>query len=180
MVICLGGLIDGDMLIRAQMWFGGKTPISGNAVISEIPPQHRLSASNPGFRGNAFVPEGPPFPPPFSTWPTAPGAGPAVHAHAEEIHHRALFHRHAQLFASDVVVTDRATGKRTEATIKVNEPLVVDGVAIYQSSFEDGGSHLKFVGYPMQGSSDKTFAFTGSVGGNARWPAPVPRRTRMA
>ncbi|MFX7879417.1 cytochrome c biogenesis protein ResB, partial [Acinetobacter baumannii] len=57
-VICIGGLLDGDMLIRAQMWFGGKTPISGNSVINEIPPQHRLSSSNPGFRGNAFVPEG--------------------------------------------------------------------------------------------------------------------------
>ncbi|MCW3528696.1 cytochrome c biogenesis protein ResB, partial [Burkholderia cenocepacia] len=68
---------------------------------------------------------------------------------------------------SDVVVTDRATGKQTAATIKVNEPLIVDGIAIYQSSFEDGGSRLKFVGYPMQGSSAKTFAFAGTVGNSA-------------
>ncbi|AOZ07782.1 cytochrome c biogenesis protein ResB [Cupriavidus malaysiensis] len=167
-VICLGGLIDGDMLIRAQMWFGGKTPISGNAVISEIPPQHRLSASNPGFRGNAFVPEG-------ATVSTAilnVADGALVQDLPFTLTLKKFTIEHystgmPKLFASDVVVTDRATGKRTEATIKVNEPLVVDGVAIYQSSFEDGGSHLKFVGYPMQGSSDKTFAFTGSVGGNA-------------
>ena len=63
-------------------------------------------------------------------------------------------------------MTDRATGKRTEATIKVNEPLIVDGVAIYQSSFEDGGSKLKFVGYPMSGSSHGTFPIAGTVGGN--------------
>lgn len=167
-VICLGGLIDGDMLIRAQMWFGGKTPISGNAVISEIPTQHRLSASNPGFRGNAFVPEG-------ATVSTAilnVADGALVQDLPFTLTLKKFTIEHystgmPKLFASDVVVTDRATGKRTEATIKVNEPLVVDGVAIYQSSFEDGGSHLKFVGYPMQGSSDKTFAFTGSVGGNA-------------
>ena len=73
-----------------------------------------------------------------------------------------------KLFASDVVVTDRATGKQTAATIKVNEPLIVDGVAIYQSSFEDGGSRLKFVGYPMAGSTHATFPLAGTVGGNVQ------------
>jgi len=167
-VICLGALADGDMLIRAQMWLGGKTPIAGNAVISEIPPQHRLPASNPGFRGNAFVPEG-------ATVSTAIlniADGALVQDLPFTITLKKFTIEHystgmPKLFASDVVITDRATGKRTEATIKVNEPLVVDGVAIYQSSFEDGGSRLKFVGYPMQGSADKTFSFAGAVGNNA-------------
>jgi cytochrome c biogenesis protein len=70
-----------------------------------------------------------------------------------------------KLFASDVIVTDRATGKQTAATVKVNEPLIVDGIAIYQSSFEDGGSKLKFVGYPMQGTQTGTFPLAGTVGG---------------
>ncbi len=167
-VICIGGLLDGDMLIRAQMWFGGKSPISGNAVISEIPPQHRLSASNPGFRGNAFVPEG-------STVSTAI-LNIADGALVQDLPFNLTLKKFTidfyptgmpKLFASDVVVTDRATGKQTHATVKVNEPLIVDGVAIYQSSFEDGGSQLKFVGYPMQGSAHGTFPFAGTVGGNA-------------
>lgn len=164
-VICIGGLLDGDMLIRAQMWFGGKTPISGNAVINEIPPQHRLSSSNPGFRGNAFVPEG-------ATVSTAIlniADGALVQDLPFTLTLKKFIIEHystgmPKLFASDVVVTDRATGKQTAATIKVNEPLIVDGIAIYQSSFEDGGSRLKFVGYPMQGSSAKTFPFAGTVG----------------
>ncbi|NUA27990.1 cytochrome c biogenesis protein ResB [Cupriavidus basilensis] len=167
-VICVGGLLDGDMLIRAQMWFGGKSPISGNAVINDIPPEHRLSVNNPGFRGNAFVPEG-------STVSTAIlniSDGALVQDLPFNITLKKFTVEHystgmPKLFASDVVITDRATGRKTEATIKVNEPLVVDGVAIYQSSFEDGGSKLKFVGYPMQGTSDKTFAFAGTVGANA-------------
>lgn len=166
-VICIGGLLDGDMLIRAQMWFGGKTPISGNAVITDIPPQHRLSAGNPGFRGNAFVPEG-------ATVSTAIlniADGALVQDLPFTITLKKFTVEHystgmPKLFASDVIITDRATGRRTEATVKVNEPLVVDGVAIYQSSFEDGGSRLKFVGYPMQGGSGKTFAFAGTVGAN--------------
>ncbi|QYY31344.1 MULTISPECIES: cytochrome c biogenesis protein ResB [Cupriavidus] len=167
-VICIGGLLDGDMLIRAQMWFGGKTPIRGNAVISDIPPQHRLSTSNPGFRGNAFVPEG-------STVSTAI-LNIADGALVQDLPFNLTLKKFTidfyptgmpKLFASDVVVTDRATGKQTHATVKVNEPLIVDGVAIYQSSFEDGGSQLKFVGYPMQGTAHGTFPFAGTVGGNA-------------
>ncbi|MFJ5382231.1 cytochrome c biogenesis protein ResB, partial [Cupriavidus sp. CER94] len=166
-VICVGGLLDGDMLIRAQMWFGGKTPIAGNAIISEIPARHRLSPANPGFRGNAFVPEG-------ATVSTAI-LNIADGALVQDLPFTIMLKKFTvdyystgmpKLFASDVVVTDRATGKRTEATIKVNEPLIVDGVAIYQSSFEDGGSKLKFVGYPMTGSSHGTFPIAGTVGGN--------------
>ena len=26
-LVCLGGLLDGDLIVRAQMWFNGKTPL---------------------------------------------------------------------------------------------------------------------------------------------------------
>ena len=25
-LVCIGGLLDGDLIVRAQMWLGGKTP----------------------------------------------------------------------------------------------------------------------------------------------------------
>lgn len=167
-VICIGGLLDGDMLIRAQMWLGGKTPISNDAVIGEIPLQHRLPASNPGFRGSVFVPEG-------STVSSAIlniADGSLVQDLPFTITLKKFsidFYQTGmpKLFASDVIVTDRATGKQTVATVKVNEPLVVDGIAIYQSSFGDGGTKLKFVGYPMQGTGRGTFAIDGTVGASA-------------
>ena len=56
-----------------------------------------------------------------------------------------------KLFASDVIVRDHETGKTFPATIKVNEPLIYKGVAVYQSSFEDGGTKLKMTAFPMQG-----------------------------
>jgi len=37
-------------------------------------------------------------------------------------------------------------------------------VAVYQSSFEDGGSQLKLTGWPMAGAGDKPFAIDGEVG----------------
>jgi cytochrome c biogenesis protein len=168
-IICVGGLLDGDMMIRLQMWFGGKSPIKGNAVISEIGPEHRLTTANPGFRGNAFVPEG-------ATVSTAIlniADGALIQDLPFTITLKKFTVEHystgmPKLFASDIVVTDRRTGKQTDARVEVNKPFVYDGVAIYQSSFEDGGSKLKLTGFPMRGAEDKTFAMSGTVGENAR------------
>ena len=55
-LICIGGLLDGDLVVRAQMWLGGKTPYTGAGRISDVPEQHRLSLRNPTYRGNLMVP----------------------------------------------------------------------------------------------------------------------------
>ena len=57
-LVCIGGLLDGDLVVRAQMWFSGKTVFSGGGLISDVPAQHRLSVDNPTFRGNLLVTEG--------------------------------------------------------------------------------------------------------------------------
>jgi cytochrome c biogenesis protein len=62
------------------------------------------------------------------------------------------------------VVRDNETGKTFPATIKVNEPLIYKGIAVYQSSFEDGGSKLKLTGWPMNGADAKPFQIAGEVG----------------
>ncbi|SFQ16128.1 cytochrome c biogenesis protein ResB [Ralstonia sp. NFACC01] len=168
-VICIGGLLDGDMMIRAQMWFGGKSPIKGNAVISDIGSEHRLSTSNPGFRGNAFVPEGSSV----STAILNIADGALIQDLPFMITLKKFTVEHystgmPKLFASDIVVTDRRTGKQTAARVEVNKPFVYDGVAIYQSSFEDGGSKLKLTGFPMQGDNAKTFDMSGVVGESSK------------
>jgi cytochrome c biogenesis protein len=56
-LICLGGLLDGDLIVRAQMWLGGKTPYTGGGMIrraARAPPV----AEQPTFRGNLMVAEG--------------------------------------------------------------------------------------------------------------------------
>ena len=45
-LVCLGGLLDGDLIVRAQMWIGGKTPFAGG-LISDVRPEHRLSELQP-------------------------------------------------------------------------------------------------------------------------------------
>ena len=60
-LICLGGLLDGDLFTRGQIWFGGKSVLPESTqgmLVADIPSKHKLSASNPSYRANIFVPEG--------------------------------------------------------------------------------------------------------------------------
>jgi len=49
-LVCVGGLLDGDLIVRTQLWFGGKAIYSGGGLIADVPEQHRLSERNPAFR----------------------------------------------------------------------------------------------------------------------------------
>ena len=57
-LVCLGGLLDGDLIVRAQMLFNGKTAYSGGGMIADVKPEHRLGENNPTFRANLMVSEG--------------------------------------------------------------------------------------------------------------------------
>ena len=164
-VICLGGLLDSDVPIRLQEWFFGKTPFTGSGLIAQVPPQHRLGTGNPTFRGNTMIPEG-------QTSNTAILARPDG-VLIQELPFTINLKKFTidfystgmpKLFASDVEVRDNQSGETVKATIEVNKPLIFKGVAIYQSSFEDGGSKLKLTGFPMAGSDSKRFEIAGEVG----------------
>lgn len=166
-IICIGGLLDSDLPIRFQQWFGGKTPFAGDGVISAIPAQHRLGVGNPTFRGHTFIPEG-------TTSNTAripQQTGILIQELPFSIELKKFIIEHysngmPKLFASEVVVHDSETGKTFDAIIKVNEPLIYKGIAVYQSSFDDGGSKLKLTGYPMTGAQNAPFLLSGEVGGS--------------
>ncbi len=163
-VICLGGLLDSHIPIRLQMWLFDKHPISANAAISQIPSEHRLSTLNPTFRGYAWVPEG-------QTVATAilnEKDGSLIQDLPFTIQLDKFIVEYystgmPKRFASDMVVTDHTTGERIPARVEVNKPFIHRGIAIYQSSFEDGGSTLHVTGYPMSGASARTFALSGQV-----------------
>src|SRR5574343_88933 len=46
-------------------------------------------------------------------------------------------------FASDIVIHDPRSKTSKPFTVEVNHPVVYDGVTIFQSSFEDGGSIVR-------------------------------------
>jgi cytochrome c biogenesis protein len=165
-VILLGGMLDSDLPIRFQEWFLGKTPFAGSGLlISDIPAQHRLGLSNPTFRGNTLIAEGQ-----SSQSAIIPQAsGVLIQDLPFTIHlNKFIIDFYStgmpKLFASEVVIRDNETGKSFPGTIKVNQPLIYKGVAIYQSSFEDGGSKLRLTGFPMTGPNAAPFQISGEVG----------------
>ncbi|MES2041710.1 MAG: cytochrome c biogenesis protein ResB [Pseudomonadota bacterium] len=166
-IILVGGMLDSDLSIRFQQWFMGKVPFEGSGVIAKIPAQHRLSPHTPTFRGNTMIPEGASS----STAILPQATGVLVQDLPFTIKLKKFtidFYSTGmpKLFASDVEVTDHETGKSFASTIKVNEPLIYKGIAVYQSSFEDGGSRLQIKAYPMLGPDVSTLAMTGEVGGS--------------
>ncbi|RJG07301.1 cytochrome c biogenesis protein ResB [Noviherbaspirillum cavernae] len=165
-IICVGGLLDSDLPIRFQKWVYGKTSFSSNGIIAEIPAQHRLGTGNPTFRGNTLIPEGASS----NTAIIQQQSGVLIQELPITIRLNKFIVEHystgmPKLFASEVEVRDNETGKSFPATIKVNEPLLYKGLAVYQSSFDDGGSKLKLAGYPMAGAQGKPFSMEGEVGG---------------
>ncbi len=165
-VICLGGMLDSDLPIRLQQWMFAKTPFTGSGLISEISSVHRLGLGNPTFRGNTMIPEGTSS----STTIIPRQDGVLIQDLPFTIHLKQFIIDYystgmPKLFASHVTVIDHASGKEEQAVIEVNKPLFVNDIAIYQSSFEDGGSKLTTTAYPMQGSGYTTQALQGEVNG---------------
>ncbi len=164
-LICLGGLADGDLIVRGQMLLRGKTPFSGGGLITEVPAQHRLADGNPTFRANLLVPEG-------------GRAGVAVINLQDGVVlqdlpfdvelKRFIVEYYAtgmpKLFASEIVIHDRVTGQAIEEKVEVNKPAFHRGVAIYQSSFDDGGSRVKLKAWPL-GAGVQPFEVEGTIGG---------------
>ena len=163
-LICLGGLLDGDLIVRAQMWLGGKTPFNGSGRISEVIDQHRLSVTNPTFRGNLPVAEGTQAdtailsqsdgvllqPLPFSV---------ELKKFIVEYYDTGM----PKLFASEVILHDYETGEAIPKRIEVNHPASHRGIEIYQSSFDDGGSKIKLSAVPFSATT-KPFEIHGIVG----------------
>ncbi len=166
-IICIGALLDSNLPIRAQKWIYGKTDFNGSGLIADIGPEHRLGLGNPTFRGNTLIPEGA-----ASSTAVIPQANGVL---IQDLPFTLQLKRFVidfystgmpKLFASDVVLRDNQTGETISTTIKVNHPLIYKGIAIYQSSFEDGGSKLKLTAFPMTGDKDVTFPIAGEVNGS--------------
>lgn len=167
-LVCLGGLLDGDLIVRAQMWFGDKAPYTGGGMIADVADKHRLAPSNPTFRGNLLVTEG-------------TQSGTAILSQSDgillqelpfsiELKKFVIEHYSTgmpKLFASDIVIHDHQTGEKVPARVEVNHPVSWRGIEIYQSSFDDGGSRVKLAAVPMDGSG-KRFEVEGVIGGSTQ------------
>ncbi|MFM7000727.1 MAG: cytochrome c biogenesis protein ResB [Limnohabitans sp.] len=163
-LVCVGGLLDGDLIVRAQMWFGGKAIYNGGGLIADVPEKHRLSERNPAFRGNLMVAENTAS----STAILNQSDGILLQELPFSVELKKFIVEYystgmPKLFASDIVIHDKATGEKKPARVEVNHPANYKGIEIYQSSFDDGGSTVKLQAVPMAAAS-KPFEVEGTIG----------------
>jgi len=168
-VICIGGLIDGNVPLKIQEVLGRKKIEKRDVPQSEVPAISRLSTANLSFRGSISIPEN--------------GNADVVFLNVADgylvqelpflISLKKFRIEHypsgqPKSFESDLIITDPETKKSFERTIAVNHPLIYKGVAIYQASFGDGGSKLALSGYNLYSPDAKAFPFDGVVNQSAR------------
>ncbi len=158
-VICLGGLLDGNLPLKLQMALGGKQATPGDQLMTEIPPASRLGVDNWSYRGNIFIPEG------RSSDQAVVNIDDGLLLQAlpfivslKKFHVDHYETGQPKRFASDIILTDKQTGKSLTRTIEVNKPFEYDGITLYQASFEDGGSKLSLRAWPLAGGAPSKLA----------------------
>ncbi len=163
-MICIGGLMDGNLVFKAQQLLGTKKIETRDIPQSQVPAISRLSPDNLSFRGSVQIPEGSSADVAFLN--VADGYLvqdlPFVVALKEfRIEHYST--GQPKSFESDVELFDLAGKKIREATIAVNHPLIHDGIAIYQASFADGGTRLTLQGWNLFAPTAASFPVDGAV-----------------
>ncbi|RTL23936.1 MAG: cytochrome c biogenesis protein ResB [Burkholderiales bacterium] len=161
-LILVGGVLDGNAMVKLSMWAQGKQLYTGSGFVADVRPQHRLSDANPSFRGNLSVAEHQRQGIAVLSLPD----GVVLQDLPFEVELKKFSVDYyptgmPKSFASDIVIHDGSATR--EATVKVNEPVIHKGVAIYQSSFDDGGSKLQIKALPL--AEGQPFALQGRVGG---------------
>ena len=170
-LVCVGGLLDGDLIVRAQMAFNGKTVYTGGGMIADVKPEHRLSDSNPTFRANLLVTEGTQS----STAVLNQSNGILLQELPFAVELKKFIVEYystgmPKLFASEIIIHDKETGEKIPARVEVNHPARHKGVEIYQSSFDDGGSSVKLKAVPMTATTQafaQPFEIDGVIGGSS-------------
>ncbi|MCG7657246.1 cytochrome c biogenesis protein ResB [Wielerella bovis] len=151
-VICLGGLVDSNLLLKVGMLVGKIQPDTTSVYARDFKPESTLSEYNLSFRGNAEVIEGQTIDQTFLNV----DKGLLLQklpftVELKKFHIDFYDTGMPKDFASDIVVTDKKTGEKIEKTIRVNHPLTMNGVTIYQASYGDGGSDIQLNTWNLRG-----------------------------
>lgn len=149
-VICIGGLLDGNIPMKWQTLTGGLAIEKRDLPTSQIPDISRIDAGNPSFRANISIPEGAAADFAFINM----GGGYVLQKLPFQLRLEQFRIEHystgqPRSFESDLILRDPDTGTTIEQTISVNKPLRYRGFNIYQASFEDGGSRLDLQLHPL-------------------------------
>ncbi len=157
-VICTGGLIDSNLLLKIGMLSGRIVPEHNAQFAKDFKPESTLGLNNPSFRGNTFITEGQTASVAFLDVDNGASLMQDLPFTIKLNQFKVDFYNTGmpKNFASEVTVTDKATGEVQDVTIRVNHPFTLHGVTVYQASFEDGGSDVNFNAWNLNSGNAKS------------------------
>lgn len=154
-VICVGGLIDGDLLLKWNEWRGNlQIETRDDIPVSQIDDSAKLPVRPGSFRGTTSIPEGRAANVTFL--PLRDGYVVQELPFTIVVEDFRIQHYpggQPRSYESDLKIIDPERDKTFRETIRVNEPLEYRGYSIYQASFGDGGSKLDLRIWPLASES---------------------------
>lgn len=176
-VICLGGLIDSNLFLKLGILSGRIQPDTSSFYARDFKPESILSERNLSFRGNVEVVESQTVDKAFVNADKGLLLQPLPFSIELKKFHIDFYNTGMPKdFASDIVVTNKKTGEKIEKTIRVNHPLTVNGITIYQSTYADGGSpivlkswNLRGIGQPVSLKATSQRQFPLDLGKNGQY-----------
>jgi cytochrome c biogenesis protein len=146
-LICIGGLVDGNLALRWQLLSGGKVIERRDLAISDVPERSRLAADAGSFRGAMNLAEGDSGSGVLLSMGDGyllrelPFAVRLKQFRVDHYEQRGLPTARPSDFVSEIEIIDGGT--HIPATLRVNHPFSYRGVTLYQSGFADGGSKVR-------------------------------------
>lgn len=161
-VICIGGLLDGNLPLKIAEWRGKIAVETRRIPADEIPAISSLPADNASFRANIDIAEGSQADLAFIDYKDGyllQKLPFSIRVDDFRIEHYPS--GQPKSFESDLTILDQGLTQTLKQTISVNHPLSYQGYTIYQNSFGDGGSKLHLKVWPLQaGQASQTLEAT--------------------
>jgi len=145
-IISAGGLLDGNLKLKTQELLGLKEIQLLDLPLSEIPSKNRLDSNNFSYRANVLLAEGEKQD--VGVIPSKDGYLIQELPFSVGLKNFNIEHYSSgqpKSFESDLILTSKLTGKTKQQKISVNKPFTFEGVTIYQSDFQDGGTKLNIL-----------------------------------
>ncbi len=164
-IICVGGLIDGNIGLRLQLFTGALQTETRDMPADQVPTQSRLEPDSGSYRASLSLSEGTTHDSAyllFNDGYLVQELPFAIHLKQFRVEHYA--NGQPKDFASDIEIIDGA--QRIPVTLQVNHPYSYKGVTLYQSGFADGGTKVRMNVQRLDSAATPT-AFQGEVGDNS-------------
>lgn len=173
-VICLGALLDSNIKFKVLEWMGQVEAETRTIALTQVNPKANIDTANNSFRGSVNIPEGKSADVVFLTYKDGYLVQNLPFS-IELLDFRVEHYDNGmpKSFESDIILSAPDLAEPIKTTLYVNKPLFYKDYAIYQSSFGDGGSQIKFRAWPMVSANTNPSDLGGQVNKSISMNTPI-------